>query len=128
MPVDERQPHGEGLGHPHQGVIDRLVAVRVVFAHDVADDPRGFDVAAIGPQAQLVHAVENSALHRLEPVAGIGQRAGVDDRHGVFEEGIAHLLADIDVDDLAVIRGRGLAAGAWAGHTCGISFGGVRRV
>jgi hypothetical protein len=45
----------------------------------------------------------------------------------VFEEGVAHLLADINVDDLAVIRGRILAARAWAGHTCGISFGGVRR-
>ena len=41
VPVDEREAHRERLGHPHQGVIDRLVPVRVVLAHDLTDDPGG---------------------------------------------------------------------------------------
>ena len=42
--VDERQAHRERLGHPHEGVVDRLVAVRVVLAHDLADDAAGLHV------------------------------------------------------------------------------------
>ena len=38
-----------------------------------------FTCAAVGAQAQLAHPVEDAALHRLEPVAGVGQGAGVDD-------------------------------------------------
>ena len=37
LPVDQRHAHGEGLRHAHHGVVDRGVAVRVVFAHHVAD-------------------------------------------------------------------------------------------
>ena len=47
LPVDQRQAHGEILRHAHQGVVDRLVAVRVVFAHHVADDARRFDVGLV---------------------------------------------------------------------------------
>ena len=33
LAVDERQPHRERLRHAHQRVIDREIAVRMVFAH-----------------------------------------------------------------------------------------------
>src|ERR1700710_599951 len=39
------------------------------------------------------------ALPGLEAVARVGQRAGVDDRVGVLQEGAAHLLVDVDVED-----------------------------
>ena len=38
LPVDQRQAHREGLRHAHQRVIDRGVAMRVIFTHHVADD------------------------------------------------------------------------------------------
>ena len=40
LAVDQRQAHGEILRHAHQRVVDRLVAVRVIFAHHVADHAR----------------------------------------------------------------------------------------
>ena len=98
--VDHRQPHRPRLGQPHQGVVDRAVAVRVQPAHDLADDAGALDVAAVGPQPHVVHRVEDPALHRLEPVAGVRQRAGVDDRVGVLQERGPHLVADVDVEDV----------------------------
>ena len=99
MAVDERQAHRERLRHPHQRVVDRLVAVRVVLAPDLTDDAARLHVGAVGPQPELAHAEQDPALHGLEAVAGVGQRAGVDDAVRVLEEGAAHLLLDVDVDD-----------------------------
>ena len=126
VPVDQRQAHRERLGHAHQGVVDRLVAVRVVLAHDLADDPAGLHVRAVGAQAQLAHPEQDAALHRLEAVAGVGQRARVDDAVGVLEEGAAHLLLDVDVDDPLgeVLGGRRRAAAL--GHGVGLGSGSIR--
>ena len=87
VPVDHRQAQGERLRHADQGVVDRRVAVRMQPAHDLADDARALDVPAVGPQAHLRHLEQDAPLHRLQPVAGIRQRPGVDDRVGVLEEG-----------------------------------------
>ena len=38
LAVDQRIAHGEILRQAHHGVIDRRVAMRMVVAHDVADD------------------------------------------------------------------------------------------
>ena len=100
VPVDHRQPHRPRLGHPDQGVVDRAVAVRVQPAHHLADDAGALDVPAVGEQPHLVHRVEDPALHRLEAVAGVGEGAGVDDRVGVLQERRAHLVADVDVEDV----------------------------
>ena len=112
--VDQRHPQGERLGHPDQGVVDGRIAVRVQLAHHLADDAGALDVPAVGAQAHLVHRVEDPALHRLEPVAGVRQGAGVDDRVRVLQERALHLGGDVDVDDLV---GDGLA-GWWCatGH------------
>ena len=91
MAVDERNTQNEVLSEPHECVIDRGVAVRVQLAHDVADNPRGLHVAPVGPKAHLGHLVQDATLHRLEPVAGVGQCTGVDDRVGVLEERALHL-------------------------------------
>ena len=98
--VDRRQPHRPRLGHPYQGVVDGAVAVRVEPAHHLADDPGALDVAAVGPQAHVGHRVEDPALHRLEPVAGVGKCAGVDDGVRVLEERGPHLVAHVGLDDV----------------------------
>ena len=46
LPVDQRQAHREVLRHADHGVVDRLVAMRVVLAHYVAHDARGLAVGA----------------------------------------------------------------------------------
>jgi len=74
--------------------------VRVQAAHDVADHASALDVSRVGPQAHLVHLEEDSSLNGLQAIAGVGQRAGVDDAVGVLQVGAAHLLGDVDVDDV----------------------------
>ena len=96
LAVDQRQAHGEVLRHPHQRVVDRLVAVGMVFTDDVADDARRLAVRLVPLVAVLVHRVEDAAVHRLEAVAGVGQRARHDHAHGVIEIGALHLLDDGD--------------------------------
>ncbi len=113
--VDHRQPHRPRLRHAHQRVVDRAVAVRVQPTHHLADHAGGLHVAAVGAQPHVRHRVEDPALHRLEPVAGVGQGAGVDDRVGVLQEAGPHLLADVDVDDVLLeVRGEGVAGAASA--------------
>ena len=48
LPVHERLAHREVLRHTDDRVVDRRVAVRVVLAHDVADDAGGLLVRAAG--------------------------------------------------------------------------------
>ena len=94
LPVDQRVAQREVLRHAHQRVVDRRVAVRVVLAEHVADDGRALLVRAAGHEARLVHRVEDAAVHRLQPVAHVGERALHDDAHRVVEEGLAHLVLD----------------------------------
>ena len=111
--VDQRHPQRPGLGQPDQRVVDRRVAVRVVVAHDVADDAGAFEVPAVGAVAPVVHRIEHPAVHRLQSVADIGQGAADDDRHRVVEIAALHLDFDADGFDAVGRRARGVD-GHWA--------------
>ena len=116
VPVDQGDAHRERLGQAHHRVVDGDVPVRVKAPHDVADDPRGFDVAPVGAQPHLVHLEEDATLDGLEAVAGVGQGARVDHRIGVFEERGAHLGGDVDVDDVLLDRSLRGALRGWLSH------------
>ena len=94
LPVDQRQAHGKILRHAHQCVVHRLIAVRMIFADHVADHARGLAIRFVPLVAVLVHREEDAAMHRLEPVARIGQCARHDHAHGVIEVALLHLLGD----------------------------------
>src|SRR5438874_2564362 len=98
LPVDERIAQREVLDHPHQRLVDRRVAVRVELAHAVADDARGLLVTAIPHQAEELHRVQHAAMHRLQTVADVRQRASDDDGHRVVQVRLPHLLFDGGVD------------------------------
>ena len=66
LAVDQRHAHGEILRHAHHRVVNRLVAVRMIFTDHVADDARGFDVLLVRRMPLLVHRVENAAMHGLQ--------------------------------------------------------------
>ena len=104
MSVDEWVAQRERLGHAHERVVNRTIAMGVVFAHDVAGDAGRLQTRTIRPGAKIVHTPEDATVHRLEAVACIGQRAGHDDRHRVVEEGSLHLLLDLDRFDRAATR------------------------
>ena len=94
LPVDQRHAQRPVLRHAHQGIVDRGVAVRVVFAHHVGDRPRRLHIFAVPVVAALIHRIEDAAVNRLQPVAHIGQRPAHDHAHRVIEIGTLHLLDD----------------------------------
>ena len=100
LPVDQRVAEAEVLRHPHEGFVDRHVPVRVVPAHHVPDDARALPVRPVGRQAHLGRAVEDAALHRLEPVTDVRERPADDDGHRVVQIRCPHLLFDWLLDDV----------------------------
>ena len=90
---------GEGLHLTHQGVIDCGFTVGMVFPQDVSHHPGTLAERTLRRQAQLMHGVENAALHRLQAISHIGQGAAHDHAHGVFQVGALHLLSQRGGDD-----------------------------
>ena len=88
---------------PHQGVVDRLVAVRVIAAHHLAHHLGAFAGRGVGVQPHLAHGVEHAALHGLQPVAHVGQRPVGDDAERIGQVAPGQRLAQRLVDD-AVAR------------------------
>ena len=101
LAVDERHAHREVLREAHEGVVDREVAVRMVFAHHLADDARRLDVLLVPVEPKLIHRKENAAMHGLQAVAYVGQRAADDDAHRVVEIRALHLVRDVDRANVA---------------------------
>ena len=106
LAVDQRHAHRPALGHPRERVVDRAVAVRVIFTHDVADDAARLAVRPSGDIAGFLAGVEDAAVDRLQAVAHVGQRAADDHAHRVIEVAGLHLLDDRDRRDVAVARRR----------------------
>ena len=73
--------------------------MRVVFTDHVADHARGFLVRLVPGVAQFVHREQHAAMHRLQAVAHIRERAADDHAHRVIEVALAHLVFDIDAND-----------------------------
>ena len=105
LPVDQRIALGEILRQPHQRVVDRLVAVRMEIAHHVADHLGRFLERRFGVQPQNLHAVEDAAVHRLEPIARVGQRAIHDGGERIGEIALFQRPAQRDLFDLALVGG-----------------------
>ena len=62
LPIDEHLTHRPRLRHVDEGGVDRLVAMRVVVAHRVADDLGALDVLAIRHDGEVVHRYQDAAL------------------------------------------------------------------
>src|SRR5216684_1054732 len=90
LPKDQRIPHAPGLSQPHQRVIDGQISVRMVLAHHLSDDPGAFPRSPIRLQPHLLHREKYAAVHGLESVTYVGQRAADDHRHRVVEIRTAH--------------------------------------
>ncbi len=124
LPLDQGIARGEVLRQTHQRLIDRLVAVRVERPHHVADDLGAFLEGRVGVEFEDVHAVENAAMHGLEPVAGVGERPAHDGGEGVGEIALFQRLAQVDLDrDRRRRRGRRNRFGHEAGLARRLSRG-----
>lgn len=80
--------------------------MRVQLAHNLADHTGRFHIRTIRIEIHLAHLIDDAALHRLQTISGIGQRAGIDHRIRVFEERLAHLLIQRCFDDVLFDRTR----------------------
>ena len=114
--IEERMAAGEGLHQPHQGVVDRLVAMGVVLAEHIPHHPGAFAVGAIWGEPQLVHREQDAALHGFESIPHIRQGPTHDHAHGVFEVGALHLLVQGDRFDPPFARLLAGCFGAVLGH------------
>ena len=96
LTIDQWQPHRPILGHARQRLVDRAVAVRVVFTDHVADDARRLAIRLVEEEPAFLRREENAAVHRLQAVAHVGQRARDDHRHGIVEVARLHFVDDGD--------------------------------
>ncbi len=95
LPGDQQVAHVPPLRHPGQRGIDRVVAVRVIPLHRLADDPRALARRSAGRQPQVEHRHQDPPLRRLQAVADVGQRPADDHRHRVIEVALLELLLDL---------------------------------
>src|SRR5690606_6195866 len=63
---------------------------------DVADYASRLLVRLVVVVAELAHRVQHAAVHRLQPVPHVRQRAAHDHAHRVIEVGLPHLVLEID--------------------------------
>ncbi len=115
LAVDQRRAQHPRLREADHGVVDRGVAVGVVLTHHVADDARALREAAVGAVAAVVHRVEDAAVHRLEPVTYVGQRAPDDHGHRVVDVGLLHQRLELDRLDALVAEAEAACSGAGGG-------------
>ena len=94
LSVYQRQTHGERLRHTNHGIVNRAVAVRVIFTEHVADDTGGFTIRTVIVITVFIHGINNAAVYRFQAVADIRQRARNDDAHGIVEVRAAHFLGN----------------------------------
>ena len=73
LSVDEGIAHRKILGETNQRVIDRLIAMRMIFADDVADHTRRFLEAGARIEPKEPHRPQHATMNRFESVARIGQ-------------------------------------------------------
>jgi hypothetical protein len=69
--IDQGVTDRERLSQTNERQIQSGVAVRVVFAHDIADDTSGFLIRFARFDALFVHAEDNAALNRFQTIADI---------------------------------------------------------
>ena len=118
LAIDERRAHREILRHAHERVVDRKLAVRMIFADHVADGARRLVVSAVGGEIVLAHRIEDAAVHGFQPVANIGQSAAHDHAHRVIEIASLHFIEDRDGLDIGRSAGGGPLVnnvGQWEG-------------
>ena len=96
LTIDQRIAHVEILRQPHQGRINHRFTVRVVVAGSVSTNFRALTIAAVRSEAEIVHRHQDAPLHRLQPVANVGQSARDNHAHRIVEVRLAHFRFNIN--------------------------------
>ena len=111
LPLDQRVALGKILGQTHQRIIDRLIAMGMELADDVADDAGAFLEPGARIEPQQTHGIEEAAVDRLQAVAHIGQRPVHDGGERIGKVALLERVAQPDrLDILRPRRRRNLLA------------------
>ena len=94
--IDEWMTQREWLRHADECVVNRGVAMGVIAGHGVACDARALHKWAVRTETLLFHVPNDAAVHRLQAVAHIRERARHDDRHRVIKERAFHFVLQRD--------------------------------
>jgi hypothetical protein len=78
----------------------------MVDTHGLADYFCALGALLVVLQSHLAHGVEHAAMDGLQTVANVGQSAANDDRHRVVEIRPAHLVFDVDGNDIGTAMRR----------------------
>ena len=70
--------------------------MRVIVAHRLGHRTSRFCRAAVGAETRVIHRIEHPAVHGLETVAHLRERAAHDHAHRVVDVAALHLLLDVD--------------------------------
>ena len=103
MPVYERELFLEILRHHDERIIDGAVAVRMIFTHCIADDTRTLTVRPVIADAEFIHVIERTPLHRLEAVPDVRQCTGNDNAHRIVDIGLLHYLRIFCLNNMILI-------------------------
>ena len=96
LTVHQRHAHGKILRHAHQGVVDRSIAVRVIFTDHFADHTCALHVRTGFDQPQLTHRKQNAPVAGLEPVTHIRDRPSYVHAQRILQIRSMHDVFDID--------------------------------
>ena len=110
--LNQQMPCPPPLTHAHQGGIDRHVTVGMKITHGFTNNLGALHGLAVGLYPEAIHGVQDPALGRLESVAGVRQGAGDDDRHGVVEKRLLHLVGNIDRNNIFFHQGHDWDSGS----------------
>jgi hypothetical protein len=56
-------------------------------------------MTAVRAKSHLIHLKKNSTLDGFESIPGIREGARINNRVGVFQEGVPHFISDIGVNN-----------------------------
>ncbi len=107
LPVHQRIAQENGCAMRTSVSVDGRVAVGMVNAHRLTHHFGALGVFLVVLEPHLAQGVEHAPMHGLQAVAGIRQRAPDDHTHRVVEIGAAHLLFNVDRDEVRAAVGRG---------------------
>ena len=85
VPVHKDLPLLEILRHDNERLVDRAVAVRMVFTHRISDNTGAFPVRSVIADPQLIHVIERTSLNRFQTVPNIRKRTGDNNAHGIVD-------------------------------------------
>ena len=88
----KRHVDGKVLRKSYQRVVNRTVAVGVIFTHDLAYDTGALFGGLVVGVVHIVHCIQYPSVNGFQSVSHIGNGTAYVDRHGVSNERLAHLL------------------------------------